>query len=116
MNGSYDCVTQMINNLDWPLLKDRRLAARLSVLYKIHCNFTAYRELAGYLRPAHYIGRHDHSCKIAEIKVGSDKEKFAFLPRTIADWNNLPSTFFDPLPVNCKEFNKRLSDILMAIN
>ena len=88
----------------------------LKLSYKINCNFTAYRELADYLRPAHYICRHDHSFKIAEINVGSDKEKFASLPRTIADWNNLPSSFFDPPPINCKEFNKRLSDILMASN
>ena len=104
----------MMKTLEWPSLKDRRLAARLSLLYKIHCNFTAYNEISNQLLPAHYTGRHDHSRKIAEIKISTDKEKYTFLARTIADWNNLPSLFFEPPHANSIEFNKRIHDLLFS--
>ena len=92
-------------------LSDRRIIARLSMFFKIYNNFSAYRDLHSELHSANYIGRHDHACKVSEISASSDREKYSLIPRTIKDWNSLPSSICDELPHSHKKFISLLRDI-----
>jgi hypothetical protein len=91
----FDSVTQMISELGWEALSTRRYYARLKTMFKIICDNEAFKDLKVNLQPANYIGRHDHHCKIREINVSSDSEKYSFMCRTIRDWNMLPASIFN---------------------
>ena len=110
-HSRHDSVKCMIQELEWPSLSDRRIIARLSMFFKIYNNFSAYRDLHSELHSANYIGRHDHACKVSEISASSDREKYSLIPRTIKDWNSLPSSICDELPHSHKKFISLLRDI-----
>ena len=97
-------VTNLLHELEWPSLKNRRTIARLAIMYKIYNNYAAFSELSLCICKPNYLGRHDHVCKIAEINVSSDKEKFTFLAHSIRDWNSLPSPIFESHFGSFKQF------------
>ena len=84
-----DSVTDMLRDLGWRTLESRRTIARLTMLYKFR-NKLAYIENSE-LKPVTYSSTRSsgHAYKIPNVKC--DYFKYSFFPRTLQEWNKLPS-------------------------
>ncbi|KAI8519500.1 hypothetical protein Bbelb_027570 [Branchiostoma belcheri] len=81
-------VTQMLNDLQWPLLSERRRKARLTTFYKIVHKITII-PTDKLLRPAQGRTRGSHQYKYQPIHARTDVYKYSLFPRTIPQWNAL---------------------------
>ena len=82
-------VGEMMQDLNWKSLEDRRRDARLAMMYRIDNNLVAidkHTKLAPPLR----LSRNMHSKSFQVLSSCADYRKWSFFPRTIRDWNNLP--------------------------
>ena len=85
-----DSITDMLKELNWPSLQDRRRHARLILMYKItnHLLFVPDRCLP---TPSHLTStRAHHPQKFSHPQSKVDIYRYSFSPRTIPQWNNLP--------------------------
>ena len=104
MKADQPSVTAMIKDLGWETLQSRRKNGRLTMLYKITNELVAM--------PHHYHPRpqphqrRGHPYQFVHHQPSVDAYKYAFLPRTIIDWNALPSQVFTAESVN--SFKQRL--------
>ena len=84
-------VSDMLQQLQWPTLQLRRIQTRLVVFYKI-----VHHQLAIYptelLIPSDSRTRHKHIYYYKQIQTNKDSYKFSFYPRTIIQWNMLPTS------------------------
>ncbi|KAI8521408.1 hypothetical protein Bbelb_011620 [Branchiostoma belcheri] len=78
-------VTQMLNDLQWPLLSERRRKTRLTTFYKLTHNPHQQPAQASPRRT-----RGSHQYKYQPIHARTDAYKYSFFPRTIPQWNALP--------------------------
>ncbi|XP_072024943.1 uncharacterized protein [Amphiura filiformis] len=83
-------VSALINTLGWDSLHNRRLAAQLSMFYKIHYGLVNI-QFPTIIQPATYFSRHDHQLKFKLPEATIDSYKFSFYPRTVRLWNHLPT-------------------------
>ncbi len=81
-------VTDMLEELKWPTLKDRRMNYRLTMLYKIRNGLVATTG-RGHLTPITSMSRHHNSCAY-QIHSGPAYYTNSFYQRTIREWNKLP--------------------------
>ena len=82
-------VTNMMDELNWRTLQERRLVARLAMMYKaVHHQAACY--IPPYLRQTATRARtsHQHQFNLPQTRV--DTYRFSFFPRTIKTWNILP--------------------------
>ena len=79
-------VTDMINELGWKSLKNRRLTLRQGLLTKFQSQ-TLASECRNILLPPTYIKRNDHCDKIREIRSRTERFRCSFFPRAIREWN-----------------------------
>lgn len=79
-------VTDMLHSLDWRTLEQRRVDARLCMLYKIRNHLVAIDEKA-YLQRG--TGRRQHQYR--QLRADKDYTRFSYFPRTVIQWNQLPS-------------------------
>ena len=95
--------TQLLEKLEWKTLEERRKDLRLTMLYRIDNGLVAIpptrlqepeRKLRGHCR------------KFQTIRTSSDTVKFSFYPRTIPQWNLLPSKTVTATSV--EDFKKKL--------
>ncbi len=93
-NYSYEAsVTEMLKNLKWDSLQDRRRAHRLTCLYKIYHDELDISKT--YIAPKTDRTRRGHN---QQLKLYSTKlAPFAnsFFPRTVKEWNDLPQQTID---------------------
>lgn len=82
-------VTDMLSQLQWQTLQDRRKCARLSMLFKI-LHGQAKVRCPAIQRQLPTNRRSQHNLQLQRIQCRTDYRKFSFFPRTIADWNALP--------------------------
>ena len=82
-------VTQMIKNLNWRTLEQRRIDSRLTLMYKITYDLVAI-PAADYLILNTRQPRHNHLQAYRQIPTLKDYYKYTFFPRTIVHWNALP--------------------------
>jgi hypothetical protein len=86
--GPQPSVTNMINDLGWKSLQDRRKNNRLALLYKITNNLVEvpapYHPVLRSPQPRRG-NQHQYQRLTAEVEAF----EFSFLPRTIVDWNSL---------------------------
>ena len=85
-----DSVTSMLDTLHWPPLQFRRQNKRLTTFYKaIHGHSPI--DIPDYVvAPVRrYTRAHDKA--FIELQANTDQYRNSFLPRTIRDWNALPS-------------------------
>ncbi len=82
-------VTNIINDLEWETLETRRKAARLTLLYKILHDEAAVN-IPDYVIKPTVQTRQYHQSRFNRLSTSTDAYKFSFIPRTIADWNQLP--------------------------
>ena len=83
-------VTAMLSNLQWPSLLRRREVSRLKTFYKAIYNISALK-IPNYFLNTTYATRHHHQLHFVSPSVRTNSYKFSFFPRTICDWNNLPT-------------------------
>ena len=82
-------VNDMLTNLNWPTLQQRRLRTRLIFFYKVIHNIVA-------IYPAHLLipqdtrTRHSNPSGFKHIHTHKDIYKYSFFPYTITQWNKLP--------------------------
>ena len=83
------CVTDMVKDLEWESLQDRRQISRLCLLYKIQHGLVDI-DKAAYLKPGDsrtrsHMGFYQEHTR-HEVYFNS------FFPRTIREWNRLPAS------------------------
>ena len=84
-----DSVTSMLDKLKWPTLQKRRKLSRLSMFYKIHNGLASFRSKN--LKPLHARQRRGHDQMYQRVFSRRDYRNESFLPKTVRDWNALPS-------------------------
>ena len=99
-HSNQSSVDEMIKELKWSPLEDRRRDARLALFYKIENNLVAI-EKEGRLIPPSKRTRHSHEKSYQIPTTKQDYRKFSFFPRTIRKWNSLP-----PGIVSCKSIGE----------
>ena len=83
-----DSITEMLNELNWPSLQERRKQACLILLYKIvnHLLVVPNRCLPLLNQTATHA---HHDQKFNHIQASVNTYLYSFLPRTIPQWNDL---------------------------
>ena len=86
-------IDDMLDELEWPSLEDRRLKSSLTFFYKIHSG-TVSLDKDKYLTPAPRLRytRASHESQYTRYMSYTDALKNSFFPRTIPLWNSLPSS------------------------
>ena len=88
-------VTNILNELNRSSLQEQRKNSRLAIMNKIHANDVAI-PIPEYLqRQTIKSTRQYHPLKFRPMKVSSNVYKYSYFPRTISDWNSLPSSVID---------------------
>ena len=86
-----DSINSMLLSLGWPPLYLRRKCARLVLMFKLLNNLLVI--------PPEYLPtpspvtstRANHNFKFFHHQTSIDAYKFSFFPRTVPEWNDLPS-------------------------
>ena len=83
-------VTAMLCDLQWPTLSCRREVSRLKTFYNAIYNNSALK-IPHYFMTTTYATRHQHPLHFVTPSVRTIFYKYSFFPKTIRDWNNLPT-------------------------
>ena len=83
-------VDDMLNQLKWPTLQDRRKTSRLSMLYKIVHSQVEVQSHHQHLIPCNRQSRHNNSKSYQVPDTTKGYIQDSFYPRTIREWNSLP--------------------------
>jgi len=84
-------VTQILHDLGWRDLSDRRRDPRLALLYKVVTGHVAVGPDQTSLVAADNRTRANHRFKFKAIGASSSGLRSSFAARTIGDWNQLPA-------------------------
>ncbi|MCG7865188.1 MAG: hypothetical protein JAY74_02330 [Candidatus Thiodiazotropha taylori] len=87
---TYSSVTEMIGNLGWRSLENRRYDARLIMFHKIVHGLVAIPVPSYFERPEVYT-RHTHSLAYIQVYTPVCYYKYSFFPMTVGLWNRLPA-------------------------
>ena len=87
-------VTNLLNDLDWPFLLNRRQTARLTLFHKIIHNEVDI-DLPDYIVKKNRSLRHYHQNKFIELQSNTEAYRNSFYCKTIRDWNSLPNNILD---------------------
>ena len=87
---SYCSVTDMLSNLGWRSLENRRTDTRLAMFYKIIYGLVAI-PLPSYFEHPEVYTRHMHSLSYRQIHTSVCYYKYSFFPISIVLWNKLPA-------------------------
>lgn len=101
--------TEMIAELGWEPLENRRVKAKLSSLYKALVGNPAWGDIGRRLEGVQRHGRHDHDVKLFQRGYNTNIGKHSFLNDSIQFWNGLPSDVVHPFPENVETFRYRLN-------
>ena len=108
VHNNYDytsSVTNMLNQLKWPPLAERRLKTRLILFYKvIHCLVAIPSHI---LEQTDSRTRQNHTQTYRHIQTSKDTYKWSYFPRTIIQRNLLPQTVIETTTVD--SFRDRLT-------
>ena len=94
VSNNYDwraSVTELIRKLEWDVLSTRREIARLCILHKAIGGHLAV-PVQNYLQPVQRQTGRSHPRAYIEQQTRLDCYKYSYVPRTIRDWNNIPSS------------------------
>ena len=83
-------VTEMVKNLGWRTLEQRRADARLCLFYKVVHGLVAV-PLPDYIQYSNRISRYCHSMTFRQVSTSTDYYKYSF-PLAIVQWNALPES------------------------
>ena len=87
---TYDSVSDMLGDLGWSSLEDRRTDSRLCLFYKIVHGLVAV-PLPPYVVHTQVLTRHSvsHPLAFRQIHTVADYYKYSFFPLAIVQWNRL---------------------------
>ena len=88
--SSYSSVTDMLSNLGWRSLENRRTDTRLAMFYKIVYGLVAI-PLPSYFEHPEVYTRHMHSLSYRQIHTSVCYYNYSFFPISIVLWNKLPA-------------------------
>ena len=88
--SSYSSVTDMLSNLGWRSLENRRTDTRLAMFYKIVYGLVAI-PLPSYFEHPEVCTRHMHSLSYRQIHTSVCYYKYSFFAVSIVLWNKLPT-------------------------
>ena len=103
-------VTNMLTNLKWQTLEQRRKAQRLTNIYKIRNGQVILDNHETRLIPVHSQHRTSHGQRYDVPFSRANYHRFSYVPRTIREWNALPSNVVSA--PNLNEFKRCLSEAL----
>jgi len=83
-------VSSMLSDLQWPSLKHRRYITRLKLFYNI-VHKASVLKIPDYFSYTTYPTRHHHPLHFEIPFSRTDNYRLSFYPRSIRDWNNLPT-------------------------
>ena len=92
--GNFDqraSVTQIVQNLGWRTLEQRRADARLCLFYKVVHGLVAV-PLPDYIQYSNRVSRYCHSMTFRQVTTSTDYYKYSFFPLAIVQWNALPQS------------------------
>lgn len=84
------CVRELMDNLGWINLEEKRREHRLKLFYDILSEQTVIRK-DEILEEADYHARQDHTRKIKLFQTKNSFFRYSFMPRTTFEWNTLPA-------------------------
>ena len=84
-------VNELIQELQWDSLSNRRKNNRLAILHKAIGGHLAI-PVQNYLQPAQRRTRRSSHQNFIEYHSRIDSHKYSYIPRTIKDWNDLPES------------------------
>ena len=88
--SSYSSVTDMLSNLGWRFLENRRTDTRLAMFYKIVYGLVAIPLPSFFEHPEVYT-RYMHALSYIQIHTSVCYYKYSFFPISIVLWNKLPA-------------------------
>ena len=103
-------VTSMLNMLKWEPLCQRRMAARLTMVYRILRDDVAIPKEQLFQLNSYTRTRSSTNYKLVRIQPRGNIDKFAFAQRAVPEWNSLPAHVVNAPSVNI--FRERLSGFL----
>ena len=83
-------VSNMLSSLQWPTIQQRRLNIRMCMIYKIIHNLVAIPQ-DNYFIPKCRLTPNQHPYTFMQYQPSRDYFKFSFFPRSIPQWNSLPT-------------------------
>ena len=92
-------VTTMLRSLGWPTLQYRRKRMRLSLLYKCINNLIALK-IPHYFTLNPTLSRIHHQLSYNFSNIRTDSYINSYFPRTIREWNALPSHVIESTSLN----------------
>ena len=84
-------VTEIVQDLGWRTLDQRRADARLCLFFKILHGLVAV-PLPDYIQHSTRISRYCHSMTFRQVSTSTDYYKYSFFPLAIVQWNALPQS------------------------
>ena len=84
-------VTEIIENLGWRTLEQRRADARLCLFYKVVHGLVAV-PLPDHVQYSNRISRYCHSMTFRQVSTSTNYYKYSFFPLAIVQWNSLPES------------------------
>ena len=103
-------ITEILAELHWPTLQNRRKQACLILMFKIvNINLIIPARCLP-LSPTLSCTRANHSLKYAHLQSNMDIYRYSFLPRTIPQWNNLQIVNIETLTLTT--FKQQLQTVL----
>jgi hypothetical protein len=98
-------VSDMLHDLGWPTLEERRQEQRLVLFYKI-IHGISHVQTEGILAPADSRTRSNHRYKYGHIRTNCEVYRNSFFPATISRWNSLPAGTVEA--VNTDDFKLKI--------
>lgn len=83
-------VTNLLKDLNWPILQQRRKSSRLTMMFKIVNNLCPIT-VPEYVHQKSRVTRSFHPKRFINMGSSSNTYKFSFFARTVKEWNDLPT-------------------------
>ena len=104
-------VTDMLRELTWRSLQERREVLRLVLFFKMHHNTVDFTT-APYITPVLRATRHVHAQGYQLPLSRTEQHRQSFFPRTVKTWNTLPPDVISAPSV--ESFRQRLMEMQAA--
>ena len=103
---NHDSISDILEALKWPPLKERRQHARLVLLFKLTSNLLSISSTYLPSSSPLTITRAQHKLKYLHTQSTSNTYRYSFFSRTIPEWNNLQIPDLHNLTLN--QFKQQL--------
>jgi hypothetical protein len=103
-----------INESVWETLAQRRLIARICILFKAHAGRRARKAIGNIFLKLCYLSREDHNRKMRTRKQRTDVGVYSFVNRPIKSWNQLPAGLLASFVCEINVFRKRVKNVVIS--